>query len=52
MRENTGPERGADIEEHQQAVEPGNEVETKARAKGQLIYTEATDATTFTKCDV
>lgn len=52
MGESTGPERGADIEEHQQAAEPGNEVETKGRAKGQLINTEVTDATTFTKCDV
>jgi len=45
-------QKGADIEQHQRAGEPGNEVEMKGRARGQLINTEVIDATTFTKCDV
>lgn len=51
MGEEYGPERGAEIED-QWAGEPGNEVEMKGRARGQLINTEVIDATTFTKCDV
>lgn len=52
LRKNTSEERGADLEEYQWAGEPGNEVEMKGRARRQLINTEITDTTAFTKCDV